>query len=154
MELGAPPARRPNTVATTVALGQWRDRLRLLGMDVPVEVPLPLMAVAFPITPGKTAEWQAFIAELNGPRRQEFADARRRTGVHERTFLQATPMGDLVIVTLEGDDPARSFGQMMAAKDAFTTWFLERVKAVHGVDLTVPMTEAPSKLVVDSEAAR
>jgi hypothetical protein len=123
-------------------------------MDVPVEVPLPLMAVAFPITPGKTAEWQAFMAELNGPRRQEFADARRRAGVHERTFLQATPMGDLVIVTLEGDDPARSFGQMMAAKDAFTTWFLERVKAVHGVDLTVPMTEAPSKLIVDSEAAR
>ena len=123
-------------------------------MDVPVEVPLALMAVAFPITPGKTAEWQAFMDELNGPRRQEFADARRRAGVHERTFLQATPMGDLVIVTLEGDDPARSFGQMMAAKDAFTTWFLERVKAVHGVDLTVPMTEAPSKLVVDSEAAR
>ena len=44
-------------------------------------------------------------------------------------------MGDLVIVTLEGDDPARSFGQLMAAKDAFTTWFIERVKAVHGVDL-------------------
>ena len=26
-----------------------------------------------------------------------------------------------VIVTLEGDDPARSFGQVMAARDAFTT---------------------------------
>ena len=111
---------------------------------------MPLMAVAFPIAPGKTAEWQAFMEELNGPRHQEFAEARRRAGVRERTYLQATPMGDLVIVTLEGDDPARSFGQLMAAKDAFTTWFLERVKTIHGVDLTVPMTEAPSKLVVDS----
>jgi len=109
------------------------------------------MAVAFPIAPGMTAEWHAFMDELNGPRRQEFADTRRRAGVHERTFLQATPMGDLVIVTLEGDDPARSVGLMTAANDAFTTWFLERVKAVHGVDLTAPMTEAPSKLVVDSE---
>jgi hypothetical protein len=117
---------------------------------MPVEVPVPLMAVAFPIVPGKTAEWHTFIGELNGPRHKEFADARRRAGVRERTYLQATPMGDLVIVTLEGDDPARSFGQLMAAKDEFTTWFLERVKAIHGVDLTAPMTEAPSRLVVDS----
>jgi hypothetical protein len=118
-----------------------------------MEVPLPLMAVAFPIAPGQTAEWHTFMDQLNGPRHQEFADSRRGADVHERTFLQSTPMGDLVIVTLEGDDPARSFGQLMAAKDAFTTWFLERVKAVHGVDLTAPMTEAPSKLVVDSEAS-
>jgi hypothetical protein len=114
---------------------------------------MALMAVAFPIVPGKTAEWREFIAELNGARHVEFAEARRRAGVHERTFLQATPMGDLVIVTLEGDDPAGSFGQLMSAKDAFTTWFLERVMAIHGVDLSAPMTEAPSTLVVDSAKA-
>jgi len=112
-----------------------------------------LLAVAFPIVPGKTAEWKAFIAELNGPRCEDFADSRRRAGVHERTFLQKTPMGDLVLVTLEGEDPARSFGQMVSAKDAFTTWFLERVMAIHGVDLTAPMTGAPSEMVVDSSRA-
>ena len=112
---------------------------------------MTLMAVAFPILPGKTAEWHAWMAELNGPRQQEFAASRRRAGVHERTFLQATPMGDLVIVTLEGTDPARAFGQMMGAPDAFTTWFLERVKAVHGMDLSVPMHGSPSALVVDSD---
>ena len=114
---------------------------------------MPLMAVAFPILSGKTAEWRTWMEELNGSRRQEFADSRRRAGVHERTFLQPTPMGDLVIVTLEGDDPARSFGQMMSATDAFTTWFLERVQAIHGVDLTVPMTESPSELVADTAHA-
>jgi hypothetical protein len=112
---------------------------------------MPLMAVAFPIAPGKTDEWHKFMEELNGSRHQEFADSRQRAGVHERTFLQSTPMGDLVIVTLEGDDPARSFGQMASATDPFTTWFLEQVKAVHGVDLTVPMHDAPSQLVVDSD---
>jgi hypothetical protein len=120
---------------------------------VPTEVPVALLAVAFPIVPGKTAEWKAFIAELNGPRCEDFADSRRRAGVHERTFLQKTPMGDLVLVTLEGEDPARSFGQMVSAKDAFTTWFLERVMAIHGVDLTAPMTGAPSEMVVDSSRA-
>jgi hypothetical protein len=109
------------------------------------------MAAAFPILPGKTAEWRTWMEELNGPRRQEFVDSRKRAGVHERTFLQPTPMGDLVIVTLEGDDPGQAFGQMTSATDAFTAWFLERAKAIHGVDLTAPMTESPSELVVESD---
>ena len=75
---------------------------------------MAMMAIALPILPGKTPEWRKFIEELNGPRRQEFADSRKQAGVHERTFLQQTPMGDLVIVTLEGDDPGRSFGQLTA----------------------------------------
>jgi hypothetical protein len=112
---------------------------------------MPLMAVAFPILPGKTAEWRTWMEELNGPRREAFADSRRRAGVHERTFLQPTQMGDLVIVTLEGEDPGRAFGKMLSAGDAFSAWFLERAKAVHGVDLTVPMTGSPSELVVDTE---
>lgn len=112
---------------------------------------MTLNAVAFPILPGKTADWRAFVAELNGPRQLEFAESRRRAGAHERTFLQSTPMGDLVIVTLEGDDPGRSFGQMMQATDAFSLWFIEQVKAIHGVDLALPMTGSPSELILDSE---
>ena len=112
---------------------------------------MSLMAVEFPILPGKTADWRAFMADLNGSRHQEFSDSRRRAGVHERTFLQATPKGDSVIVTLEGDDPGRSFRQMMTANDAFTTWFVGRVKTIHGVDLATPMTGSPTELVVDSD---
>ena len=111
---------------------------------------MSLIAVAIPIRPGKTADWRAWQAELNGPRRAEFAESRRRAGVHERTFLQPSPMGDFVIVTLEGEDPVRSFGQMMNATDAFTTWFVERVKAFHDFDPTM-LTESPSSLVIDSE---
>jgi len=36
--------------------------------------------------------------------------------------------------------------------DAFTVWFLERVKAIHGVDLTAEM-DSPSQLVIDSSRA-
>ena len=121
------------------------------GTHVPMEVLLVLNAVAFPILPGKTGEWRSFIGELSGTRHAEFVESRRRAGVQERTFLQTTPMGDLVIVTLEGDDPSRAFGQMMSATDSFTTWFLERVKAIHGVDLTTPMTGSPSELVLDTD---
>ena len=111
---------------------------------------MALMAIALPILPGKTPEWRKFIEELNGPRHQEFADSRRQAGVHERTFLQQTPMGDLVIVTLEGDDPGRSFGQLMTGTDAFSKWFGEHAMAAHG-DLPMPTAGLPSELVADSD---
>lgn len=114
---------------------------------------MPLMAAAFPILPGKTPEWRAWMEEINGPRREEFVESRRRVGLQERTFLQETPMGDFVIVTLEGDDPERAFSQMTSATDAFSTWFFERAQAVHGIDLTTPTSAtsaSPSELVIDT----
>lgn len=92
------------------------------------------------------------MEELNGPRHEEFVASRRSVGLHERTFLQSTPMGDLVIVTLKGDDPAASFGRILSATDEFSKWFLERAQAVHGIDLAHMPAGAPSALVVDSEA--
>ena len=113
---------------------------------------MPMLALAIPILPGKTPEWRGWMEEVNGPRQAEFAESRRRAGVHERTFLQQTPMGDLVIVTLEGDDPGRSFGQMLAGTDDFTKWFEERALAVHG-DFSAPTAGPPSELVADSDRA-
>jgi hypothetical protein len=110
---------------------------------------MPMMAVALPLLPGKTAAWRKWIEELNGPRWQEFVDSRQRAGVSERTFLQPRPMGDLVIVTLEGDDPGSAFGQMMSANDAFSTWFADRAREFHG-DLPDPTTATPPELVIDT----
>jgi hypothetical protein len=113
---------------------------------------MALMAVVIPILPGKTPAWREFIEQLNGPRHQEFADSRRKAGVHERTFLQQTPMGDLVIVTLEGDDPGASFGKMLTATDDFSKWFGEQAMAAHG-DFAAPTSGPPSELVADSDPA-
>lgn len=110
---------------------------------------MALMAVAIPILPGKTDDWRKWMEECRGPRRQEFAESRRRAGVRERTFLQKTPMGDFVLVTAEGDDPASAFGRMMSADDPFSRWFAERAREFHG-DLPLPTTEAPSELILDT----
>lgn len=112
---------------------------------------MPLLAIASPILPGKTEEWRDFVGELTGPRAQEFAESRRRAGVRERTFLQSSPMGDVVITTLEGDDPAGAVQKILEQDDDFTRWFLERVGAVHGIDPNGPLPPLP-ELVVDSEA--
>ena len=111
---------------------------------------MALMAVAFPIAPGKTEDWKRFIAELNGARRADFVASRKGIGARERTFLQPTPMGDLVVVTLEGDNPAQAFGKFVSSKDPFTLWFLEQVKDVHGVDLTQAASGPMPQLVIVS----
>ena len=110
---------------------------------------MSLTTIVIPILPGKTPEWRAFIAELNGPRHQEFADSRKAAGVHERTFLQESPMGDFVLVTLEGDDPLRSFGQLMSGTDEFSKWFTGNAMAAHG-EMTQDSLK-PAELVADSD---
>ena len=113
---------------------------------------MSIMAVTFSILPGKTPQWRTWMRDLNGSRREDFVASRSRVGVHERTFLQQTPMGDFVIVTLEGEDPEHAFEKMMSATDPFTTWFLGRVQgASPGVDLSAPMRGPQSELVVDTE---
>ena len=112
---------------------------------------MTLIAVAFPILPGKTDAWRSWMGDLNGSRRAEFDESRRNAGVHERSFLQSTPMGDVAIVTLEGDDPGRAFGKMLGANDEFTKWFAAKAKDVHGVDLTPRLDVSIPELVVDSD---
>jgi len=112
---------------------------------------MALMAMALPLVPGQIPRWRAWIEELQGARRTEYVASRREAGVHERTFLQATPLGDLVIVTLEGDDPLAALGKLLSKDDGFTQWFVENASAAHGMDLSQPMLEAPSTLLLDSE---
>ena len=112
---------------------------------------MALFAMAFPIPPGKTEEWQAFRDELMGPRKAEYLASRKQAGVRERTFLQKTPMGDLIVMTLEGDDPAGAMQRISSQTTEFMAWFLAQVKSIHGVDMNAPPPGPPPVLVVDSE---
>jgi steroid delta-isomerase-like uncharacterized protein len=111
---------------------------------------MALLAVAIPITPGKEERWRRFVDELNASRKAEFDASRRRMGVRERTLHQVTPNGELVIVTLEGDDPMAAFAAFGAAQDEFTDWFVAEVAAVHDFDLRRPPPGPPPELIADS----
>ena len=99
---------------------------------------MSLLAVAFPIVPGKLEQWYHFVDELNTTRRQDFVASRRRLGLHERTFVQQTPMGDLALVTEEGDNPQRIF-ESFTNDDPFARWMNQELAPLHGVDLSQPM---------------
>jgi steroid delta-isomerase-like uncharacterized protein len=111
---------------------------------------MSLFAIAIPILPGQRERWNQFTAKLNGDRASDFAASRRALSIHERTFLQETPDGDLVIVTLEGDDPLTAFAGFGSPQDEFTDWFVEEVKAIHGVDLRNPPDMKLPAQIVDS----
>ena len=110
---------------------------------------MALLAMAFPIAPGKTEQWKKFVGELTGARRAEFTESRRKMGVHERTFLQQTPMGDLVLVTVEGDNPEAAFASFATDTSPYAQWFKSEVGKIHGIDLNQPPPAMP-KLIVDS----
>lgn len=109
-----------------------------------------LFAMAVPIAPGQEEEFREFITELKDNRYEDFQGSRRRLGVRERTFFQQTPMGALVLVTLEGENPEQAFQNFASGTDAFTQWFVEKVKSIHGFDLSEPPPGPLPSLMIDS----
>jgi len=109
-----------------------------------------LFAIAVPIAPGQEEQFRKFTGELKDNRYEDFQASRRKLGVRERTFFQQTPVGGLVIVTLEGENPEQAFQDFGKGTDAFSKWFSEQVKLVHGVDLSSPFPGALPNLVVDT----
>ena len=108
---------------------------------------MAMIAMALPILPGKKEEWQKFLdAGFNGPGRAETVRVRDEVGVHERSFLQETPGGDFVIITLEGRDPLASWAKMM---ESMPEEMKQKAAEFHGMDLKAPPPPMP-KPVFDS----
>jgi len=107
---------------------------------------MPIIAMCLPILPGKMEKWQAMMDQVKFTK--EFANSRETAGVHERTFVQQSPAGDFLIITLEGDDPAASWKQIMSSMPAD---FAEFAADVHGMDVAAPQPQLP-ELVFDSRA--
>ena len=107
------------------------------------------MAMCMPILPGKKEMWLEMMAKVKEePMASAFKQSRKDAGIHERTFLQETPAGDFIILTFEGDNPAESFGKIMANVDADFAAF---AKEVHGLDMNAPPPPMPT-LFFDSES--
>ena len=112
---------------------------------------MAILAMCMPILPGKKERWQQMMDKLQQePLKSAFKKSREEAGVHERTFLQETPAGDFLIITIEGDDPAAGFGKMMANPPEMDVDFAEFAKDVHGLDMSGPPPPMP-QLVFDSK---
>jgi hypothetical protein len=109
-----------------------------------------VLAMALPILEGQMERALKFNAALNGEKHTEYKAIFTANGLHERHFLQAAPIGNLVVVVLEGENPQEALKKFAHGTDAFTRWYLGEVKATHGVDLVTASAGKLPGLISDS----
>ena len=105
------------------------------------------ISMALPVLPGKSGDLRKFCGEVTGARRAEFEASEKRIGLtREGWYFQPTPMGDLAIIWVEGNDPIASLVSFVGSQEPFDRWFKEEVKGITGVDLNEPPAALPEVL--------
>ncbi|HSG13002.1 MAG TPA: hypothetical protein VLA22_03955 [Gaiellaceae bacterium] len=100
-----------------------------------------------PLPADKLDDWEAWVAELAGPRKADFDDMNERYGLTEhRAYLQPMPDGDFAVLVIHEGPGGDSFmASAMASDHEFDRWFMETVAAVHGIDPSGPMPPAAQR---------
>ena len=76
------------------------------------------------------------VKEIKGTKKKEYLASRKKMGVkHERAWLQHTPQGDFVVVSIEAKDAPKLFEKFSASKEPFDRWFVAQIAEVHGIQL-------------------
>ncbi len=111
------------------------------------------LALAVPILPGKADAFRGFAREALGPRGREQEESRRKTGLtKELGWIQSTPMGDLLIIYLEGENPVRANQEFVNSTSPYDRWFKEQILAITGVDFNQPPPGPLPELAFDWQA--
>lgn len=94
-----------------------------------------------PLDADKLDDWEAWVAELNGPRKADFEDMNTRHGLTEhRAYLQPMPDGNYAVLVIhEGPGGDGFLANAMASDHEFDRWFVESVGAIHGIDASGPI---------------
>jgi hypothetical protein len=112
------------------------------------------LAMALPLLPGKTEDWQRWVQEMSGVRLSEFQASRKRLGIiREVSFLQQTPQGNIAILSIEAEDIARAFGGLVTSQDPFDVLFRQKTEEFFGLDLTQPPSGPLPETILDWQAS-
>ena len=104
-----------------------------------------------PIVEGKLDAWKAWVDELNGPRKSELTEFNRRYGLtRHAAWLAQTPAGPMVIAMHEGPGADELMPKLGASQHAFDGWFRDKMKELHGIDVTQPPPGPMPELLLDS----
>jgi hypothetical protein len=106
-----------------------------------------------PILPGKLEAWKAFVDEIKGPRKDEFAHSRQRLGASREVIsLVQTPEGDFASLFHEGESVSGGFSKLAGSEDPFDVWFKDKILELHGVTSEMLSQGPPSEVVFDYRA--
>lgn len=94
-----------------------------------------------PLAADKVGDWEAWIEELNGPRKDEFDDMNARHGLTDhRAYLQAMPDGEYAVLVIHDGPGGDGFlPNAMSSDHEFDRWFVESVATIHQLDPSGPM---------------
>jgi hypothetical protein len=94
-------------------------------------------ALPFPIAPGKTDADARSIGDYFRANMDEYTESRKRLGTTvERAYLQATPMGTILIAYAEADRDFPEWNRALISSDLeIDRRFIEMVAEIHGVDI-------------------
>ena len=107
--------------------------------------------VVAPIMEGKLDIWKTWIEELNGSRKTELKEFNGRYGLtRHAAWLAETPAGPVVVAMHEGSGADEFMPKLGAAQHAFDRWFRDKIKEIHGFDVTQPPPGPPPELYLDS----
>ena len=133
----------PESMLAEMVYDSKDEQSEILKKDEKTE----MIAIALPILPGKIEVWKTKILDkMLGENKKETDAIRHAAGVRERSFLQETPDGHMVITTFEGRDPVAGYSQVM---QKLPSDFAELVMEVHGLDLNAAQPPMP-ELVYNS----
>lgn len=98
------------------------------------------VAFALPILPGQGETIRRLSEEVSGsgPLRSAYEESRRSLGITaEKAWLQPTPIGEVVIVYWESDDPQRVLRTIASSQDEFDRRFRQFIEtAAPAMDLS------------------
>jgi hypothetical protein len=107
-----------------------------------------MIAMTLAIPPEKFSSWRSAVAEMTGPRRAEFAAARRRQGVNRQgVWVQQGPEGRREILVMEVEDPHRAFELMATSQEPFDVWLREVLLDTYKLDLTQSPGPLPEQIL-------
>ena len=105
-----------------------------------------------PIVEGKLEDWKAWTRdELMCSRSEEFKDFNSRYGLtRHAAWLAETPTGPVVIALHQGSGEEDFMPQLAASDKEFDGWFRDKIKVMHGLDVTQPPPGPMPELYTDS----
>jgi hypothetical protein len=89
------------------------------------------LAFCAPLLPGKVDAGRALIQEAFVARNAEMTESRRALGQNGEVIgLNYTPMGEIAVVYLEGNDPVEGNRGFAASQSPFDRWFKDELKGI------------------------
>jgi hypothetical protein len=110
---------------------------------------MPRVVRAFPLLPGKHRALAAFLDELTERKAENDRFYRAHGVTRESAHLQSTPLGEMVIVCTDVDDPTEAAAAYAARTTPFEAWFKAKILELSGVDPNLQPLGPPSRCLFD-----